>query len=96
MGDLRARRATTKMADLTITAPLTHPGTLFLLFCFEWPRRWWERFSPFGMALEPGEIERRFGPHFDIKCYARSVDYAQWPTGQAVYLMTRRAENVHL
>lgn len=27
--------------------PLTHNGSLFFLWCFEWPPRWWERLHPF-------------------------------------------------
>ena len=75
--------------------PLTHPGSLFLLYCFEWPLRWWERLllriSFFGaMALEPGEAERRFGKYFEIEPIARRLDYSRWPPGYAVYLMTRK------
>ena len=72
--------------------PLTHPGSLFVLYCFEWMPRWWERPFFYSLACEPGEIERRFGTYFDIECYARNVDYSQWPAGQAVYFMTRRGE----
>jgi cyclopropane fatty-acyl-phospholipid synthase-like methyltransferase len=70
--------------------PLTHPGSQFLLYCFEWKPRWWER--PFfnSLACEPGEIEQRFGPFFEIECYSRSVNYSRWPAGEAVYLMTRK------
>jgi SAM-dependent methyltransferase len=77
--------------------PLTRPGSLFLLYCFEWVPRAWERLlfslGIFGaMTLEPGEAERRFGPYFHVECYARSVDYKQWPAGYAVYLMTRKGD----
>jgi ubiquinone/menaquinone biosynthesis C-methylase UbiE len=72
--------------------PLTHAQSQFLIYCFEWAPRWWERPFFHNMACEPGEIERRFGPHFDIECYARNTDYSQWPAGQAVYLMTRKGE----
>ncbi len=72
--------------------PLTRPGTQFVLYCFEWQPRWWERPFFYNLACEPGEIERRFGPHFDIECYTRHTDYSQWPAGQAVYLMTRKGE----
>ncbi|MBI5290305.1 MAG: class I SAM-dependent methyltransferase [Chloroflexi bacterium] len=73
--------------------PLTHPKSQFVLYCFEWKPRWWERPFFHSFACEPGEIERRFGPHFDIECHSRSVDYSQWPAGQAVYLMTRKGES---
>jgi len=48
------------------------PGTRYLLWCFKWPLRWWERlvfrFAFFGaMALDPGEAERRFGEYFEIE-----------------------------
>lgn len=42
------------------------------------------------LAGEQGEIEWRFGPYFEIECITGSVDYSQWPAGQAVYLMTRK------
>jgi SAM-dependent methyltransferase len=74
--------------------PLARPGSQFLLYCFEWQPRWWERLlfrlAFFGaMAMEPGEIERRFGEHFEIERIAGQVDYSNWPPGYAVYLMTR-------
>jgi len=71
--------------------PLSRPGSLFLLYCFEWTPRWWERPFFHSLACEPGEIERRFGSHFEIECYSRSVDYSQFPAGQAVYLMMRKS-----
>jgi cyclopropane fatty-acyl-phospholipid synthase-like methyltransferase len=75
--------------------PLARPGSQFLLFCFEWTPRWWERLllkiSFFGaMALDPGEAEQRFAPHFEIEKIAGKVDFSQWPPGYAVYLMTRK------
>jgi len=75
--------------------PLTHKGSMFLLYCFEWSFRWWERalfrISFFGaMALEPGEAERRFGDYFDIEKIAGIVDYQRWPPGYSVYLMCRK------
>jgi len=77
--------------------PLTQPGTQFLLFCFEWPLRSWERamirLGAFGaMALEPGEVERRFGPFFEIERVAESHSERGWPRGTATYLMKRSAE----
>jgi cyclopropane fatty-acyl-phospholipid synthase-like methyltransferase len=75
--------------------PLTRPGTDLLLFCFEWRWRTWERamvnFGIFGaMALEPGEVERRFGPFFEIQRYAESSNERGWPRATATYLMTRK------
>ena len=40
--------------------PLTRQGSLFLLVCFEWAPRWWERLFSLNMALKPGELEHRF------------------------------------
>lgn len=74
--------------------PLTHLGSTFLLYAFEWPFRWWERLlfriTFFGaMALEPGEVERRFGKHFEIDRFAGRLGFSSWPPGDAVYVMTR-------
>ena len=74
--------------------PLTRPGTRFLLYCFEWEPRWWERalawVLPFGeVCLLPGEVERRFGQWFSIEEVARTRERRGWPRGEAVYLMER-------
>jgi hypothetical protein len=47
--------------------PLTRAGSLFFLWCFQWPPRWWEKFYPFPMFLEPGEVEQRFASWFEIE-----------------------------
>jgi len=73
--------------------PLTCPGSRFLLYCFEWEPRWWERPFFFKMACEPGEIRRRFGPHFEIERYAGETTGSRLMPGWAVYLMTRKGEN---
>ena len=69
--------------------PLTHPGSRYLLWCFEWPTRWWER-SLLAMALEPGEAEERFGEYFEIERIAGKTGLSGWPRGFAAYLMTRK------
>lgn len=73
----------TKDRDLYVkyVLPLAHAGTQFVIYCFEWTPRWWERLFgiPNREVLAPGEVERRFGEYFDIECYARSVDYSKWP-----------------
>jgi SAM-dependent methyltransferase len=69
--------------------PLTHPGSRYLLWCFEWPTRWWERLV-LAMALEPGEVERRFGQLFQIERIAGRANPSGWPRAFAVYLMTRK------
>jgi cyclopropane fatty-acyl-phospholipid synthase-like methyltransferase len=75
--------------------PLTVPGSQFLLYTFEWPFRWWERvmfrlafFA--AMAMEPGDVERLFGGHFEIERIGGAVDLSRWPPGEASYLMSRK------
>ncbi len=73
--------------------PLTHPGSRYLLWGFEYPMRWWERFVPFyDIPFYPGEIQERFGPYFEIEKMAGEIDYSKWPPGYAAYLMTRKVE----
>jgi cyclopropane fatty-acyl-phospholipid synthase-like methyltransferase len=69
--------------------PLAKPGARFLLWCFEWSPRWWERAMPFAMAMEPGEVEHRFGDRFVIERLAGGFDPKAFPPGYAAYLMTR-------
>jgi cyclopropane fatty-acyl-phospholipid synthase-like methyltransferase len=72
---------------------LTHSGSRYLLWGFEYPIRWWEKFVPFyDVPFYPGEIERRFGPYFEIEQIVSKVDYSKWPPGYAAYLMTRKEE----
>jgi SAM-dependent methyltransferase len=73
--------------------PLTRPGSLYLLWGFEYPMRWWEKFVPFyDIPFYPGEVEERFGRYFEIERIAGKLDYAKWPPGYAAYLMTRKGE----
>lgn len=73
--------------------PLTHAGSHYLLWGFEYPQRWWERFLPFyDIPFYSGEIEQRFGPYFEIEKIAGSLDWSRFPPGYAVYLMTRKVE----
>ena len=65
------------------------------LYCFEWEMRWWERlltklFSAFGSVMEPGEVEQRFSPYFEIAKIAEHSEDSGWSRGEAVYLMTRQ------
>ena len=89
LGDL-----TNKDRDLYVNnvLPLAHRGSQFLLFCFEWTPRWWERIfgMPERVLLLPGEVEQRFGKYFEIECIVRQIDYSKWPAGYAGYLMTRK------
>ncbi len=70
--------------------PLTRAGSRYLLWCFEWPVRWWERLIPL-FPFEPGEAEQRFGEYFQIERIAGKTDLSGWPRGFAAYLMTRKA-----
>lgn len=72
--------------------PLTRPGSRFLLYCFEWPPRWWEHLFYSRLALDMGEAERRFGEYFEIERIAGETDYSRWPSGFSVYLMKRKGE----
>lgn len=70
--------------------PLAHPGSLFLLYCFEWAPAWWQRPFDWLVPLEPGEAQRRFGRAFEIEEYDRGTYDSRFMRGYAVYLMTRR------
>ncbi|GAB4098524.1 class I SAM-dependent methyltransferase [Sinomonas halotolerans] len=75
--------------------PLAAPGARFLLWCFEWEPRLWERAAtavlPFGgLALRPGEAERWFADRFDVERIAGETGLPSWPRGWAAYLMARR------
>lgn len=70
--------------------PLTRPGSLFLIYCFEWEPRWFERMYYNRMACHPGEIEHRFSPFFEVRRYAGETGLSGLPHGWAVYLMTRK------
>jgi SAM-dependent methyltransferase len=73
--------------------PLMRPGSEFVLFCLEWPLRWWEKLLPVPWAFQPGEVQRQLGRRFDIERFHASerIDYSRFPAGEAVYLMNRRA-----
>ena len=90
LDDLRPRQREPYLRNLL---PLTHAGSHYLLWGFEYPRRRWERFVPFyDVPFDPGEIEQRFNPHFEIEKIGGKLDYSKWPPGYAVYLMTRKGE----
>jgi SAM-dependent methyltransferase len=73
---------------------LVHQGSLFLLYCFEWELRWWERMLSFvvggTVALEPGEVERRFGELFSIERVAGGSTGSNFMPATATYLMVHR------
>ncbi|MFW9825889.1 MAG: class I SAM-dependent methyltransferase [Candidatus Thorarchaeota archaeon] len=75
--------------------PMTRKGTKFLLFCFEWTHRWWERLlirtHVIGaLALEPGEVFQRFGKFFVIKPMRVENNNSIIIPRVATYLMTRK------
>jgi len=70
--------------------PLTHPGSFFLLYAFEWEPRWWERPFYSSLALDLGEARLRFSPYFQVEELARRQEMSGLPGGYAVYLMTRK------
>lgn len=72
---------------------LTHSGSQYMLWGFEYPMRWWERFIPFyDIPFSSGEIEQRFGPYFKIEKIAGDLDWSRFPPGYAAYLMVRKGE----
>lgn len=89
--DLNTRDRDAYVREVTALAA---PGARFLLWCFEWELRRWERLAtailPFdGLALTPGEVTERFGRLFDIEQIAGQQHLTGWPRGWSAYLMTR-------
>lgn len=73
--------------------PLTRPGSCYLLWGFEYPIRWWERYVPFyDIPFGVGEIEQRFNAYFEVEKIAGELDWSKWPPGYAAYLMIRKGE----
>lgn len=72
---------------------LTHRKSLFLLYCFEWKTRWWEHLLAFmgAMAIEPGEVQRRFGEFFTIERIAGGNTGSNFMPATATYLMARKS-----
>jgi cyclopropane fatty-acyl-phospholipid synthase-like methyltransferase len=74
--------------------PLAKPGASFLLWCFEWDFKSWERAAtailPFGnLAVRPGEIDPWFASTFEIRQIAGETGLPKWPRGWAAHLLTR-------
>ncbi len=55
--------------------PLTHPGSLLVMFCFK-------------KKLPRSEVDRRFGPFFDIET-VESIPETRFPASLDFYVMTR-------
>jgi cyclopropane fatty-acyl-phospholipid synthase-like methyltransferase len=101
VGQVHDLPKTDRQSYLKSTLDLTHAGSQFFLYCYEWRVSWWERLtikilSRFGfgaITFEPGEVDELFGPHFDIAQVACEEDNSfapHYPRGYAVYLMTRK------
>jgi SAM-dependent methyltransferase len=78
---------------------LSHSRTQYFLWTFEWKLLWWERFLfrlfPFAaITLEPGEVNKYFGKHFDIERVCGATDLKGWPRGYSCYLMTRKEAGI--
>ncbi len=72
---------------------LTHARSRYMLWGFEYPMRWWERFIPFyDIPFSSGEIDQRFGPYFEIEKIAGNLDWSRFPPGYAAYLMIRKGD----
>jgi ubiquinone/menaquinone biosynthesis C-methylase UbiE len=92
LDDLRLQQ---REAYLRNMLTITHSGSQYLLWGFEYPMRWWEKFVPFyDVPFSLGEIERRFSQYFEIEKIVSRVDYSKWPPGYAAYLMTRNGEKI--
>jgi SAM-dependent methyltransferase len=72
--------------------PLAATGARFLLWCFQWPPRRFDRWLRFP-TMAPGEVEWRFGGTFTIERIAGTDTprMRRLIPGHAAYLMTRRA-----
>jgi len=88
LDDLRPRQREPYLRSILA---LTHPGSQYLLWGFEYPIRWWEKLIPFfDIPFYPEEINQLFSPYFEIEKIGGKVDYSTWPPGYAAYLMTRK------
>jgi SAM-dependent methyltransferase len=74
--------------------PLAHPGSLFLLYCFEWEPRWWVRLfaARLGVAMNPGEIEQLLGEYFEIEVFSKMETEPQYGLTWITYLMKRNGQ----
>jgi SAM-dependent methyltransferase len=90
LDDLRLRQRDPYVQNMLA---LTHARSRYMLWGFEYPMRWWERILPFyDIAFVSGEIEQRFGPHFEIEKIAGNLDWSRFPPGYAAYLMVRKGD----
>jgi len=69
--------------------PLTHTGSLFVLYCFEWQPHGWEHLVYDRLALRLNEANERFSRFFEIEKIAGEQNLPGFPRGWAVYLMKR-------
>jgi len=70
---------------------LTQPGTKMVLFVFEWPLRWWEKWKNYHFALEPGEVETIFSPYFSVERIAgtETATTKKVSSGNSTYLFQK-------
>lgn len=84
-----------RAAYLDTVLSLCKPTTVFLLWCFEWKLRWWERLIArlfdHAAALEPGEIQDLFGGYFNIERLPPNQP-TDTPAKSATYLMSARRQ----
>lgn len=64
---------------------LSHPGSIFMMWCFYDEIPWWKRRGGRFPGIEPGAEQRLFGNTFDIERLAEPVP----GSGFACFLMTR-------
>ncbi|MCI0519811.1 MAG: class I SAM-dependent methyltransferase [Chloroflexi bacterium] len=86
--------AANRLAYLRNVLPLTHEASRFLIYVHQWPLRRRDRLAKalFGFSpRQPGEVERDFGPYFEIETLAERYDPAGgFIAGEAVSLMRRK------
>jgi len=82
---------TGRVAMTALIHRMTHPGSLFLLWCFygrrdELPWISFDGASKLTPAIRPGEVKRRFGEAFDIERLPEPPPGSR----EACFLLTRR------
>jgi SAM-dependent methyltransferase len=96
-GTLDDLRPTQRDLYVKNVLPLVHQHSLFLLYCFEWETRWWERLLSLvvgsTMAIEPGEAALRFGEFFTLERVAGGNTGSGFMPATATYLMERKSSS---
>jgi cyclopropane fatty-acyl-phospholipid synthase-like methyltransferase len=81
--------------------PLMHRDSVFLMYCFEWNARWWEKaigaaFGGVGGMIPPGHIDECFGPRFSIERISHWENPGGFIQATSAYLMTNRGDGLGL